>query len=99
MKARIERDWASLAAKVWFYEASEIGTRVLRPSDGGWSWEAVEHGQSLPDPSLKIPEDALQELVREASNILPAEDATTKHLNDAIGVRDRLLTIVEKRRG
>lgn len=97
MRARVERDWSSLMIRIWFYEPSEGGGRVLRVlSDDTYRWEDVTPGTALAAPSIVLPEDALQELVREVSNILPVEDATSAHLKDAIGVRDRLLALVEK---
>ena len=99
VKARIERDWANAMVRVWLFEPRETGTRVLRIlGKDVYQWDDVENGALLPEPTLYLPDEALQELVREASNVVPVEDATSAHLQDAIEVRDRLLSLVEKRR-
>lgn len=50
----------------------------------------------LPEPTLQISPDTLRAFVDAASGFTSADDATRNHLKDAIMVRDRLLTIVER---
>jgi hypothetical protein len=63
-------------------------------SDWGGGWTDVDPNADTP-VSFRIPEQALEALVSEASSILPASDATVEHLADTRAVRDRLLTLVE----
>jgi hypothetical protein len=65
----------------------------------GESWEREEYDEAGRElaPSLTLPRDALEELVRAAEGHVHAQDATVRHLDDATATRDRLLTMVEKR--
>ena len=67
---------------------------VLRFTDAGIAVEAVPEG-SIVEPTLTLPSDALEALARAAAGVIPATDATSAHLADARGTRDRLLTLVE----
>jgi hypothetical protein len=93
VKCRLEQNWVNHTVKIWLYE--EGGDGVYQHDLDG-SHTRIPNGASLPEPTLELREDALQVLVAEASGILPPSDATTVHLRDAITVRDRLLTLVER---
>lgn len=96
MKAKIERDWMSQMVKVWLYTDGGPDVHVLG-ADGAMHPHRADVAD-LPEPTFRLPEEGLAAVVREASNILPVTDATSAHLADAIGVRERLLVLVEARR-
>lgn len=96
MKARVERNWMNHSVKIWLYhQGPPIRlVRVLGPDT--FQDEILVEGAELPEPSLQLPEEALSALIAAVSEILPASDATTGHLKDAVMVRDRLLSLVER---
>jgi hypothetical protein len=56
-----------------------------------------ERGNILPGPSLIFTKDMLEAFVSAACHEVPPGEAVERHLKDALSVRDRLLTLVEKR--
>ena len=62
-------------------------------------WEPITEISTSIDPGdigFRFPEGALDALVSAARNVTPTVPAIEQHLADAIAVRDRLLTIVER---
>lgn len=62
-------------------------------------WETVEEGAGFADGAamgVLVPEGALEEIVRQFLKVKEPQQATQDHLKDAIGVRDRLLAMVER---
>lgn len=96
MRCRIEPEILTHAVKVWLYYDGEGGTYVWRPSAGAGALQQVEEGAAVVEPSLRLSDEALEALVREAQGFVSASDATTRHLDDAVAVRDRLMLLVEK---
>lgn len=96
MKVKVERDWVRDAYKVWFYLAVETGSRVLRIDGDVREWVEVAPGAVLPEPSLILHEQEARLLAPELLGVLPPDTSMSNHLNDAVKVRDRLLTLVEK---
>lgn len=47
-------------------------------------------------PGISLPAGVLDAIVAKATGTTPPQAATERHLNDAIAVRDRLLTLVEQ---
>lgn len=94
MKARVEKDWLTDSMKVTFFDHTPSGTVVYDLPSG--TATILKDGEEAPEP-LRFPRDSLAALVAEASGILPPSAATTAHLQDAVAVRDRLLTLVERR--
>lgn len=96
MKAHVERDWMSRTVKVWLWRQGERDTRQVLRFLGGdtYQWDEVLAAVVM-EPSFVLQEDAFAALVAAGSDILPPSAATSQHLADAIGVRDRLLTLVE----
>jgi hypothetical protein len=94
VNVHIERDWLRLGYSITFFERHP--TRVMRLSELGATWEAVEEGAAPTEPTLHLPADALEALLAEAEKVIPASHATERHLTDAVAVRDRLLTLVEE---
>jgi hypothetical protein len=98
VKVHIERDWMSRSLRVWFYESARENGATLIKVKGSDALERVEVPAGVhPEPSLVLPEDFVEALIREASDVLPPSDATSAHLSDARSTRDRLLAMIEKR--
>jgi hypothetical protein len=94
----LERQWRTMDWSVWLYD--RVGHRQLAmyhiDADGTMKHELVDANATFPDaPTFRLPPEALEALLREASNVLPASDATVAHLADAVATRDRLLALVE----
>lgn len=84
---------------IWFLAGRGDPQYVLRPGQESGEWVAHPTAPSfaLPDPpSLRLPREALEQLIAEASDMLPPSRAVDRHLNDAMTVRDRLLAFIEK---
>lgn len=94
IRCKIEQDFMSRNLKVWLAMDTAHGADVWYPSG---EMHQIKEGELI-IPSLLIPQPMMEALLREAQNFIPATDATTAHLKDAIEVRDRLLTMVEKRK-
>lgn len=94
MKVYLEHDWSRRATKVWIVEGTNDRRLLVSRGQDEWESVAIQQGKVLPEPSIVFPDGVLEALVREASNVLPATDATTRHLDDAIKVRDRLLAVI-----
>lgn len=63
----------------------------------GQNWQAIDENAAAPEqPGFVMPLGALEKLVAEALRVLPPNDQQERHLSDAVDVRDRLLTLVEK---
>lgn len=63
--------------------------------DGVWKSEQDDNVEKA-EPSLVLPHAMAEEMIRSAQGFVHADDATVKHLNDTIMVRDRLLALVEE---
>lgn len=59
-------------------------------------WEHRAEGASLGEPTFRLKSETAGLLAEALSDHLPPSAATSKHLADAISVRDRLLSIVEQ---
>lgn len=88
MEARIEYDWLyqrhGRGLDVFQYERDEDGFK--------WRIEPV-YESAL---TFELPRDALPALIEAASDFLPPSAATDMHLKDAIDVRDRALSLIER---
>lgn len=61
-------------------------------------WVRISEGAMLPsDIGFKLPEGALDAIMREYLKVAAPNEATGQHLADAVAVRDRLLAMLEKR--
>lgn len=100
MKVITRRDVLSDTVQIWFYDNVGSGKYVLRVRDverGALLLERVPLGEGEPvAPTMELPAGLLEELVKAASDILPPDAGTERHLKDAILVRDRLLGVLEK---
>jgi hypothetical protein len=93
----LDPQWQDRTAKVWIYQSHPQGTTVFYPEGDVIRTVDIKNGELFPkEPSLRLPNGMLQALVDAAMPQFPPSEALDRHLRDAIGVRDRLLTIVEK---
>jgi len=93
-KVHIENQWHSMTVNVWVYQRQgEAGSDLLSPDLK--TVTRVGLGEQMPDPTLRLPLDVAEPLAAALSDVLPPDRAQGRHLDDAIAVRDRLLTIVE----
>lgn len=98
MRVKVEHDFIRDAMKVWFFtRRNETAVTVHRMvGDDQWQDEDVPSNGLMPEPSVVLRRDMLEALVAAASDVLPPSGAQSAHLADAITIRDRLLTLVEK---
>ena len=99
MKAKIIREWHTDEVKVWLYDNTLSGELCIYKvsEDGRLIGKTMSKGAILPeDWCMRLPPDAIKALVDASLPEFPPSDATARHLQDAITVRDRLLAIVEK---
>lgn len=95
-KVHIEPDWLNDNLKIWFYEKHGHVLRTYKYlGDGVWEAADVVDGE-LSEPSMTLPSEALEALIRAAEGHVHAQDATVRHLDDAIAIRDRLLSMLEE---
>lgn len=73
------------------------GPSSVLQADG--EWKPIVEGAMVQDWSgFRLPEGALDALIAEYQKIAAPHPATERHLSDAIEVRDRLLSLMEKRK-
>lgn len=66
-----------------------------RDERGRIVWTQHSSGAIVP-PFLTLSPEVMKAIVDAGTGTFPPTDATTAHLKDAIAVRDRLLTVVER---
>lgn len=92
MKAHVEQQWWNREWAITLYERESY----FRYEDGRLHREPrTDEAAEIP-PTLRLPFEALDEIVRALPGKVTANDATLDALIDARSVRDRLLTMVEK---
>lgn len=81
------------------------GTRYYL--DGTTGWQPITEGGAYSEgggvmgdrpPGIYLPHGVLDAIVTQHHRTTAPQPATERHLEDAIATRDRLLTLVEKRR-
>lgn len=97
MEARIERNWPRRTVNVWLTQSHGAALQVLQHKGGGdWSYVNLSESEILPvEPTFELPDGAVEALVKAAGDFLPPSAAIERHLKDAIGVRDRMISLVE----
>jgi hypothetical protein len=94
--ARFYAEPDPLRAEVRLYheveEAAEPGKRAFLSLIDGFTFHQVEPGQEPPMYIRPIPLHLAEEVARA---LAPRPEVTERHLDDAIEVRDRLLSLVE----
>lgn len=91
-KCHVEHRFQMDAFAIWF----TLRDRIVRFDAEGRRTIETFDPSIQPEPSLVIPGDLLEQLVAAASDVVPPSAALSRHLADAITVRDRLLTMVER---
>lgn len=81
---------------VWILDESFDKLYILRPLGETWKYEPLDEGYTLPEPSLRFGKELFKAFIEAAMGHAAPDPSVVSHLKDAITVRDRLLTIVEK---
>ena len=88
--------------RIWIYERRYPRiVAFFRPTDKyGGEWKELDAGEPMPEEySMRIPIQVLHTLVSAVNHIPIPSESMYAHLVDAIKMRDRLLTILEKHAG
>lgn len=95
----IAEDWPTGGHRIVIRGRSHPGARMaVLQADGTWK-ELSESDQINPSGEglgITLPDGALDAIVAEYLKVAAPQQATERHLEDAMSVRDRLLTIVER---
>lgn len=97
MRTVVEHDVATRHVNVWVFTTAD-GDYVLRMPMAPLAvptWDQVEFGER-PAPTLRLDESVFAAIVQEGMQVVPASSVMERAWKDAIGVRDRLLSIIEK---
>lgn len=90
MRVVVQHDPVSRRVKVYAFRDAAVGGWVLH----GDQWVPTSDGVT-PAPTLDLPQDVFAAIVEKGMQVVPASSVMEKAWTDAIGVRDRLLTIIE----
>lgn len=93
MQVEIKQAPLRFGYDVYLYRNRPEGGATIYNLDGS-EREVVTPGDE-PEPSFQCDEQVLRGLVEAGSDVLPPSRSMAKHLDDAIGVRDRLLSLIE----
>ncbi len=97
---RVHTEWrvGTDVQDIWVFEEARNLHLVLKGADESgeqrWEWQETEP-MERPDPTLSLPSHVFKALTASLNGVLPASEATERHLKDATDVRDRLLAMVE----
>ena len=96
MKARFQWIQGTDNYALWLF-AEGPDRRPISYQDGDWVFgEPIREGERLPEPAMKLPHDVFVAI----KGALEGGDASRQievHRDDAVKVRDRLLTMLENR--
>lgn len=98
MKAQIEWGWQTASMHVFLFDRHPDRYFTIG-EDGRLVPHEVDFNSDNAKPALVLSAEALDELLRAAAEKRPPQDATVDALNDARKVRDRLLTLIERKAG
>lgn len=97
MEVQITERWEYRTVEITFYENRNGELYVAKfLKDSVIHMEPVPYG-AVPPPSIVLRQDAFHALAESVSRFVPAGEATSEHLRDAVEMRDRLLAMVEAR--
>ena len=98
MPVAIEQDFLTQRVKIYVYTEDLQGHRQFLQCAGPGEYRnvGINEGELTPPPLLELSRLVFLELVREIKHVKEPSEATQAHLDDAIAVRDRLLTMVER---
>ena len=89
------------AVAVYLIQRAGARSFAITPTPGGpgrWTKTELEERQELPDElAIVFPRDVWEALAAAAAEALPPSSAVDRHLSDAMGTRDRLLSMLEAR--
>jgi hypothetical protein len=91
--AHIENDWVRQHVRIWIY--TEGRPRAVLAPDLE-TWTTVSEASSPAGPTFDLNVDVAEALADALATLGSPSEATRRHLDDAIKVRDRLLAVVEK---
>lgn len=97
-KVHLEPNVLMNTVRVYIYDREANGSINLWVYDGDETWhmESISEGEQLPEtPTLTLRREHLESLVAQAGDFLPPSGAQSRHLDDALKVRDRILTLLE----
>lgn len=95
MRVVIERNEPMRSVRVYVLRDSAEGGWAAMLENGAVLWRRV-HDHSVPPVFLALPLDVFAAIVGEGMSIVPESAVMERAWKDAISVRDRLLSIVEK---
>lgn len=95
-KCHIDRDPIRRHIKIYLWRESPGGNQYIQVNgpDSFINHDIPQAG--VIDPFITLPEDWLRAIIEATSDLKQPTPATQAHLEDAITVRDRLLTMVER---
>jgi hypothetical protein len=99
VKVYLDRNWATTDVRIYVTQPAGLGVSYLWQLKGDqWAREEIRNEVVNDDlgPTIAMPSEMLEAIVAAAHDILPPSAATDRHLKDAVAVRDRLLTLIER---
>lgn len=101
MEAFVDTNPMSGITKVWIYWPNGLGPEpgmsyLVNDGPGQWKTVVQSSAEQAPEPTLELPLHAAEALASALATMGRPEESTQRHLTDAIKVRDRLLTMLEK---
>jgi hypothetical protein len=95
-RVHIVEDWHRMGHVVVVLGRPHPGAPMSYLRETG-EWEPLAENASPMDPvGFRLPEGALDAIVAAYQKVAAPQPATERHLSDAVGVRDRLLAIVDR---
>lgn len=94
-QVHIVEEWHRSSVSIWIYQrlGPEEGTNILGPDLATVRQHPL--GAPLSEPTMELPDVVSKPLAAALADVLPPDRAQGRHLDDAIKVRDRLLSLVE----
>ena len=99
MYVHIEDNWRARTLDIWLTDCAGKmhGHYSINGNELEVEWtERRESEVWSEEPTLRLPKEVAEDIIRAMEGHVHAQDATSRHLDDAIAVRDRLLSIVER---
>ena len=97
MNCHVEREWHRPLVKVWFWHRDGMKGSLYLKLNSSDERELVEipEGAEVPEPTLVLHEQEVKSLLEALADFDLPGPAMAAHLKDAVGVRDRLLSMLE----
>lgn len=93
-QVHVEDEWERGTVAVWIYQRRDHeATNFLGPDLD--TVTRLELWEDRPEPTMRMPLELAGPLAAALADVLPPDRAQGRHLDDAIQVRDRLLSLVE----